>query len=214
MKTTMHRTVSAMLATTALLVGISRPADAQTAETIRENLPVVTVPVVPAPPKRLPVFGAMVDVGLPDVEITQHGLKMAGVPGAAQVGDVSVTSSFTLSSSTTAWTKRLNCEVYVHQVKVAANGSLADLGFIEIARVTGNDPVRPEGVTELLNYARTEGTPPSSDIEVSMPTPIDITTLWSADQAVIELQVAGQLPEQDWTVDVTLSLSGKIACQL
>ena len=62
----MQRTISAILATTALLVGISRPADAQTAETIRENLPVVTVPLVPAPPKRLPIFGAMVDLGLPD----------------------------------------------------------------------------------------------------------------------------------------------------
>ena len=154
------------------------------------------------------------EADLPDVEITQHGLKMAGVPGAAQVGDVSVTSSFTLSSSTTAWAKRLNTEVYVHQVKVAGNGSQADLDFIDLARVTGNDPTRPEGATELLNYARTEGTPPGSDIEVSMPTPIDITTLWSADQPVIELQVAGQLPEQDWTVDVTLRLSGKITGRL
>jgi hypothetical protein len=43
-----------------------------------------------------------------------------------------------------------------------------------------------------------------------MPTPIDITTLWSADQTVIELAVDGQLPEQDWTVDVALKLTGKI----
>jgi hypothetical protein len=43
-----------------------------------------------------------------------------------------------------------------------------------------------------------------------MPAPVDITTLWSADKAVIELQMAGQLPEQDWTVDVTLKLSGRI----
>jgi hypothetical protein len=27
---------------------------------------------------------------------------------------------------------------------------------------------------------------------------------------VIELQAAGQLPEQDWTVDVSLNLSGNI----
>ena len=44
-----------------------------------------------------------------------------------------------------------------------------------------------------------------------MPTPVDITALWSADQTVIELAVAGQLPEQDWTVDVALKLTGKIA---
>jgi hypothetical protein len=47
-----------------------------------------------------------------------------------------------------------------------------------------------------------------------MPAPIDITALWSADKTVIELQMAGQLPEQDWTVDVTLTLSGKIKYEL
>jgi hypothetical protein len=34
-----------------------------------------------------------------------------------------------------------------------------------------------------------------SDIDVSISAPIDITALWSADQAVIELQVEGQLPD-------------------
>jgi hypothetical protein len=61
---------------------------------------------------------------------------------------------------------------------------------------------------------RTDELPSSSDIEVTMPTPIDITRLWSADQVVIELQAAGRLPAQDWTVDVTLHLSGKITGQL
>jgi hypothetical protein len=154
------------------------------------------------------------EADLPDIEITQHGLKMAGVPGAAQVGDVSVTSSFAFSPSTTAWAKHLNSGVFVHQVKISASGNQSDLDFIELARATVSDPARQEGATELLNYARTEATPPSSDIEVSMPTPIDITALWSADRAVIELQAAGQLPEQDWTVDVTLSLSGKITGRL
>jgi hypothetical protein len=154
------------------------------------------------------------EADLPDIEITRQGLKMAGVPAAAQVGDVSVTGSFTFSPSTTAWANRLNSEVFLHQVKIAADGSLADLGFIELARVSANDPARPEGATELLNYARTEETLSRSDIEIRMPTPIDITTLWSAEQAVIELQLVGQLPEQDWTLDVTLSLSGKISRQL
>jgi hypothetical protein len=165
----------------------------------------------------IPVLAALVsgcspsfEADLPDVEITQHGLKMAGVPAAAQVGDASVTSSFAFSPSTTAWAKRMNSGIFVHQVTIAASGCLADLSFIKVARVTAADPASPGGTTELLNYDRSEGTPSSSAIEASIPAPIDITTLWSADKAVIELQMAGQLPEQDWTVDVTLKLSGKI----
>jgi len=154
------------------------------------------------------------EADVPDVEVTQRQLKMAGVPAAAQVGEVSVSTSFVLSSSSTAWAKRLNSRVFLHQVKISPTGGLADLGFIRLAHVTARDPARPEGATELLSYARTEATPPSSDIEVSMPTPLEITTLWSADSTVIDLQLAGQLPEQDWAVDVTLSLSGKITGQL
>jgi len=151
------------------------------------------------------------EADLPDVEITQRGVKMAGVPETAQVGDASVTSSFTFSLST--WAKRMNSGVFVRQVTITASGSLPNLDFIQLARVTAANPASPQGTTELMNYDRSEGTPSSSAIEASMPTPIDITTLWSADKAVIELQMAGQLPEQDWTVDVTLKLSGKITCE-
>jgi hypothetical protein len=77
------------------------------------------------------------EADLPDVEITQHGLKMAGVPAAAQVGDASVTSSFTYSPSTTAWSKRMNSGVFVHQVTIAASGSLPNLDFIKFARDRG-----------------------------------------------------------------------------
>ncbi len=64
------------------------------------------------------------------------------------------------------------------------------------------DATNSESAIEIVNYDRGEAAPSSSVIDVSMPTPVDITALWSADQTVIELAVAGQLPEQDWTVDV------------
>jgi hypothetical protein len=71
----MKRSIFTALATTALLLGIERSACAQTGTEVRdrsqfsaraENVPVVTVPTAPAAPKRLPVFGVMADVGVPD----------------------------------------------------------------------------------------------------------------------------------------------------
>ena len=60
----MRHNIPTALATAALLVGLLRPAAAQTEEAVHENLPVV---LAPAPsPKRLPRFGVMADVGLPD----------------------------------------------------------------------------------------------------------------------------------------------------
>ena len=146
------------------------------------------------------------EADLPEVEVTQHGLKVAGVPGTTRVGDVSVTGSFTLSSRNTAWSKRLGSDVFVHQVTVAASGSQPDLDFITLARVTMADSAIPEGTTEIMTYDRSQAAS-TSVIDVSMPSPIDITTLWSADRTVIALEVTGRVPEQTWSVDLTMKLT-------
>lgn len=146
---------------------------------------------------------------LQDIEITQRGVQMAGVPAAAQVGLASTSHSFTFSSDRMGWAKKINSDVRIHQVTIAATG-LADMSFLELARVTAAAPPAPD-VVEIVSYARDPLAPASSIIEVSAPAPVDITSLWQADQTVIELQIAGSLPEQDWILDLTLSLSGRIA---
>jgi len=104
----------------------------------------------------------------------------------------------------------MNSEISVHQVTVTATEGVPNLDFIKSVHLTMADSADSEATTEIVSYDRCDEAPSSSVIEVSMPTPIDITTLWSADQTIIELAVAGQLPEQDWTVDVALKLTGKI----
>jgi hypothetical protein len=151
-----------------------------------------------------------VDANIPDVEITQRGLKIPGVPQSNLVGDVSVSSSFTYSSSNTAWAKSMNSRVYVRQVEITANSGLANLDFIKSVHLTMADSGNSENSAEILSYDRFDGAPSTSVIDVSMPKPIDITLLWSAAATVIELQMAGRLPEQDWAVDVTLKLGGEI----
>jgi hypothetical protein len=153
------------------------------------------------------------EADLPEVQVTQRGLKMPGAPGTAQVGEVSVTGSYTLSSCNTASVKRMGSDVLVRQVRIAASDSQPSLDFIDFAHVTMTNPASQESTTEIMSYDRSQ-TASTSVIDVNMPAPIDITALWSADKTVIELQAAGQLPEQDWTVDVTLTLSGKIKYEL
>jgi hypothetical protein len=169
----------------------------------------------------IPVLAALnsaclfsVEANVPDVEITQRGVQIPGVPQASLLGDVSVSSSFTLSSDNTAWAKHMNSHVFLRQVTVAATDGVPDLAFIKYAHLTMSSPAAPGATTgattELINYERCDEAEPSSVIQVDMPTPIDITPIWSADQTVIDIAMAGQLPEEDWTVDVTLKVAGKI----
>jgi hypothetical protein len=147
---------------------------------------------------------------LTEVEVTQRGVKIAAVPCSAPAGDVSVTAAFTLSSADAAWAKRVNADVLIHQVRVAPGTSQPNLDFVKFARSTVAAAARPETTTEIMNYDRGESMPAGPAIEVAMPVPVDITIPWNADKTVIEIQLAGQLPAQDWTIDVTLKLSGKI----
>ena len=145
---------------------------------------------------------------LQDIEVTQRGIQVTGVP-AAQPGPVSTTHSFTFSSDRMGWAKKINADVEIHQVKITAAG-LPDMGFLQLARVLASAPTSSQ-VVELMNYVRNPLDPASPTVEASAPNPVDITELWQADQTVIELQIAGTLPTQDWSLDVTLNLSGRIA---
>jgi hypothetical protein len=104
----------------------------------------------------------------------------------------------------------MNSEIFVHRATITDSDSLANLNFIKSARVTAAVSALSEGTTPIMDYERSVDAPSTSVIAVSPPAPIDVTSLWSANQVVIELQVAGQLPEQDWTVDLALNLSGNI----
>ncbi|HJX65102.1 MAG TPA: hypothetical protein VJ860_14260 [Polyangia bacterium] len=158
--------------------------------------------------------GCSFEADLSDLQITQHGLIVPGVPQTTLGSPSSTRSSFPLSSADVAWAKGMKTDVLVHQVRIVASDSLFTLDFIDWARVTAAAPSSSESAIPIMNYERTEQAPSSTVIDVSIPSPVNITTVWSADETVIELQMAGQLPEEDWTVDVALNLSGKITYTL
>jgi hypothetical protein len=154
--------------------------------------------------------GLSFEADVPEVEITRRGLKVPGMPAAQTSGEVSTTSSFTLSSSDIAWAKQMNRDVTIHRVKISAGGILPNLDFIHDVAMTLSAPGTAHAPVPIMTYDRYEGAPSSAVIEAVLPAPIDITALWAADSKVIEIQVAGHLPAQTCTVDVTLNLSGKI----
>jgi hypothetical protein len=152
-----------------------------------------------------------VEADVPEVEITQHGVKMPGVPLSKAIGDVSITSEIPFSSSNSAWAKRMNSEVFVSQVRVTAESGLSNLDFVKLARLTMNDPSTPSREsTQIVSYERHDQAPSSSVLDVSPQAPVDITRLWAASQTLVELELAGSLPEKDWAVSVTLKVAGKI----
>jgi len=156
---------------------------------------------------------AKIEADVPQAEVTQKAVAFQGVPGGRQLGEVSLTQSFTLSADDMSWAKNLNSEVYAYEVELKAVGAVQDLSFIHYARVTmsdGSDGATTPAV-EIVNYERPANAVASPVIDAPTTYPINVSRVWAAKKVVITMQLAGVFPEEAWSADVTLHMSGKIS---
>jgi hypothetical protein len=154
---------------------------------------------------------AKVEADIPDTQVTQKAVPFQGIPGAALAGEVSTTQTVTLSADSLSWIKDLNSEVYAHEVEIRAVSGVQDLGFIDLALVTmstGDPSVAP---IEVVDYQRPDNYTAGPVLDVKTVSPIDVTSVWTAQGVVLTMQIAGNLPEQAWAADITLFLSGKVS---
>jgi hypothetical protein len=156
---------------------------------------------------------AKVEADVPQAEVTQKAVKFQGLPGGGQLGEVSITQSFTLTADDLSWAKNLNSEVYATEFELKAVGAVQDLSFIHYARITMSDGT--DGATtpavEIVNYERPASAVASPVLDAPTSYPINVSKVWAAKKVVITMQLAGVFPEDAWAVDVTLHMSGKIS---
>jgi hypothetical protein len=156
---------------------------------------------------------ARVEADVPQAEVTQKAVNFQAVPGGRQLGEVSITQSFTLTADDLSWAKNLNSEVYATEFELKAVGAIQDLSFIHYARITMSDGT--DGATtpavEIVNYERPANAVASPVIDAPTTYPINVSKVWAAKKVVITMQLAGIFPEEAWAADVTLHMSGKIS---
>ena len=154
-----------------------------------------------------------VEADVSQAEVTQKAVNFQGIPGGRQLGEVSTTQTFTLTADNLSWAKDLNSEVYAYEVELRAVGDIQDLSFIHYARITMSDGAEDSmtPAVEIVNYERPANAVASSVIDAKTTSPINVTQVWAAKKVVITMQLAGVFPEQTWSADVTLRMSGKIS---
>lgn len=152
-----------------------------------------------------------VQATVPDVEVTQHGIRFDGVPNGSQLGVVSITRTFVLSSESLSFTKDLNSEVFATAVTLTPVAPLNDLSFIHSARVTMSSGSTETAIesAEIINYERGAEAGPLPELNVNTLFPVDVTALWSAEKPTITLTITGIAPETAWSADLTIHMGGK-----
>jgi hypothetical protein len=156
---------------------------------------------------------ARVEADVPQAEVTQKAVIFQAVSGGRQLGEVSITQSFTLTADDLSWAKDLNSEVYINEFELKAVGAVQDLSFIHYARITMSDG--SDGATtpaiEVVNYERPANAVASPVLDAPTTYPINVSKVWAAKKVVITMELAGVFPEDAWAADVTLHMSGKIS---
>jgi hypothetical protein len=152
---------------------------------------------------------AGIEADVPDVQVTQRGLVFDGVPGASQAGDLSMAKSFSQDHDKIDFPDGLSSDVRTLSVSLHATSGVPDLSFIHYLRVT-MAPDDGSPAMELGVYEPAPGATVGSEIHLTTLNPVNVFAAWNADRAKFTLEVAGALPEHDWTGDVTAHFSGKI----
>jgi hypothetical protein len=161
------------------------------------------------------LFSAMVLLGtgcvsveaeIPEVEITQKDLGFDGVPISALIGDVSVSHKFSQKHKKLDLPSGLDSEIKALGVSIIARKGLKDFGFLHNLRLTMSDDVHPP--VTLIDYQQAPGAAPTDVLTMKSANPVNTFEQWKTESATFTIDVAGTLPEQAWTVDMSVRFGG------
>lgn len=152
--------------------------------------------------------GISVEADVPEVEVTQKGLAFDGVPLGGLLGEVSVTQSFSQKHQKLELPDGIDTEVKALGVSLTAKTGVQDFSFIHNLRLTMTDGVHAP--VELINYEQDPGAAPSNVLTMVSANPVNTLDQWKTDAATFTVEVAGTLPTDSWTVDLSIRFAGKI----
>jgi hypothetical protein len=154
--------------------------------------------------------GISVEAEVPDVQITQRGVVFPGVKESNLIGgDTAMAKSFSQEHERIEFPDGIDSEVKTLSVSLRATGGVTDLSFIHYMRITMTTE-DGSGALELGVYEPAPGAVVGNEISLTTLNPINVFALWNTDRARFTLEVAGALPQHDWTGDVTAHFAGRI----
>jgi hypothetical protein len=154
-----------------------------------------------------------VDAEVPEVEITQRNLTFSGSLSGLVPGDVAMSRSFSQSHSKLLFPAGFTPEVRVLGVMLVAGAGIDDFSFVRLVRVSMSDDSGVRPATEIVNYREAADAQRGPILDIANTAPADVLDQLKTDSATFVVEVAGALPEQDWTMDVSVRLAASLRYQ-
>jgi hypothetical protein len=143
--------------------------------------------------------------------VTQHDLAFQGIPNASQLGELSTGMSFEQDYPSLGLPKGIDTRVQAVKVDITAKSGVTSFDFLHALRITMTPKNSTAEPTELINYEKPDGAVVGATLTVPSKNPLNILEQWKSDRATFNVEVAGILPEQAWTIDFSVHFTGKIS---
>lgn len=158
--------------------------------------------------------GCSASADLPEVVVTRSDIEFYGVGVFPGISDVSQSATTTFDHpSDFELPDGLNPELHPLAATLQANDSIDDLSFLEEFSITlaSRAPDAPEPV-RVAGYVRDdEARDAGRSIELVIEPDLDVLSYWDTNEAYYEVTLAGILPPDDWSIDVTFAFSGRLS---
>jgi hypothetical protein len=152
---------------------------------------------------------------LTDVEVTEHDVIVPGISRELRTGDVSLSlPSFLAPSEQLGLPADSYRSVKIKDVTMVIKSGGTDLAFLRRVRlgVVGlQQYLTGSPAAEVGSYDRPPSGAVGDRIELGKRLPVEVVDAWRDSLTVLTFDATGDLPEDDWTVDVIVRLSAVLS---
>jgi hypothetical protein len=167
----------------------------------------------------------IVEAKFSDIEVTRPDIP---VPAAGPGSTSALPFSFSFDSTSLGANANLAAQSQIVDVKlrrlsIIAKTGVTDLSFIQTLHALAFVPLKnafsgsgqSTRQVEIADYERQGDQPVGAIFSVPLPEPVDILPLLQPSSAdfrkiVVVVSLGGQLPNQKWTIDISMSISVEI----
>lgn len=164
----------------------------------------------------LGAMGCMsVEGEFPEVEMTRHNLRIAGVVTPDPSRTMAHTVTFEHPYTALEVPDEIQSELRPVRCVLTAGDGVEDLGFIE-GFTLSISAAESTGLPseEVFAYERDETEPDGPVVSAEAVNRPNVLGYWETGTTVYTLSVYGRLPPQDWSLDVSVVFAGKAKFEL
>lgn len=146
---------------------------------------------------------------VPEIEITRQNIQVPATPAAVPDGTVvTLEKQFQCDEAPVTLPDSVTMDVRATEITISLRKGPANLSFVHEASLTVS---KAGGVAETVATYKRSSQGAESFVTVPVQGDSKFLDPWSAADSTFVLKLVGELPKQEWSVDLSIKFSGSLS---